>query len=78
MKSLEERKALANAEMLETVRWFNNEIKQIYIELNEKQGFERKFDGGNEPYVGTHKEFARRMEAIGKKYNLPQKTKPPE
>ena len=75
MKSLEEHIKLANAEMWETTRWFNDEINRICTDLDEKQGNERKFDGGNEPYVEVHKEFARRMKAIGEKYGLLQNKK---
>lgn len=66
-------KETAEAEIKATLRWFSNETDRICKELDAKQGAERKFDGGNEPYREIHKEFARRMTAIGEKYNLLQK-----
>ena len=68
--TLEERKARANAEMWETVRWFDDECSKICERMDREQGANRKFDGGNEPYRELHKEFAHRMNAIGKKYDL--------
>ncbi|MBE8952963.1 MAG: hypothetical protein SR1Q7_07455 [Quinella sp. 1Q7] len=66
----EERKAVVNAEIKSVIDWFVSETNRIYAELNERQGAKRKFDGGNKPYAEVHKEFAQRMNAIGKKYGL--------
>lgn len=71
----EERLRRANKELKESMNWFNEERRRIYKELGEKQGAERKFDGGNEPYRELHKEFARRMTAIIRKYDLPPDTR---
>ena len=68
--TLEERKAAANAEIQGVIEWFIKETDRISVELDKKQGTARKFDGGNKPYAETHKEFARRMNAVGKKYGL--------
>lgn len=68
--TLEERKAAANAEIRGVINWFSSEMDRIYTELNKSQGLSRKFDGGHAPYRELHKEFARRMNAIGKKYGL--------
>ena len=63
-------KTAAEAEIKATLQWFNNESTKICQKLDEEQGATRKFDGGNAPYRELHKEFARRMKAIGKKYGL--------
>ena len=63
-------KMAAENEIKETLQWFNSESTKIYERLNREQGENRKFDGGNEPYRELHKEFARRMKAIGEKYGL--------
>ena len=63
-------KMAAETEIKTTLQWFSNESTKLYQKLDEEQGANRKFDGGNEPYRELHKEFARRMTAIGKKYNL--------
>ena len=63
-------KMAAESEIKETLQWFNSESTKIYERLNQEQGENRKFDGGNEPYRELHKEFARRMKAIGEKYGL--------
>ena len=67
-------KMAAESEIKETLQWFNSESTKIYERLNQEQGENRKFDGGNEPYRELHKEFARRMTAIGKKYGFLKET----
>lgn len=64
------KKTEAEIEIKATLQWFNVESAKIYQKLNEEQGAERKFDGGNAPYRELHEEFARRMKAIGEKYGL--------
>ena len=64
------KKTAAEIEITATLQWFNVESAKIYQKLNEEQGAERKFDGGNAPYRELHAEFARRMKAIGEKYGL--------
>ena len=73
--TLEERSRRANEDLKETMNWFNEERRRIYKELGEKQGADRKIDGGNEPYRELHKKFARRITAIIRKYDLPPDTK---
>ena len=66
-------KMAAEAEIKATLQWFSNESTKICQKLDEEQGENRKFDGGNEPYRELHAEFARRMKEIGKKYGLSEK-----
>lgn len=68
-----EQEKAAWAEIMEAGRWLNDESTKICQKLDEEQGANRKFDGGNEPYRELHKEFDRRMTAIGKKYGLMEK-----
>ena len=63
-------KMAAENEIKATLQWFSDESSKICQKLDEEQGDKRKLDGGNEPYRELHKEFARRMVAIGKKYDL--------
>ena len=63
-------KAAAEAEIKATLQWLNDESTKICQQLDKEQGANRKFDGGNAPYRELHKEFARRMKALGKKYGL--------
>ena len=63
-------KMAAENEIKATLQWFSDESSKICQKLDKEQGENRKFDGGNEPYRELHKEFARRMVAIGKKYDL--------
>lgn len=64
------KRKVAEIEIEKTLQWLNDESTKIYNKLNEEQGSERKFDGGNEPYAKLHEEFARRMKFIGEKYGL--------
>lgn len=63
-------KTAIEIEITATLQWFNAEIDKICRKMDEEQGSERKFDGGNAPYREVHVEFARRMKAIGEKYGL--------
>ena len=73
--TLEERSRKANEDLKELMKWFDDERKRIYNELNEKLGADRKFDGGNLPYKELHKEFAIRCKSVLDKYDLPLGTK---
>ena len=70
--SLEERKALANAEMWEVARWYSDETDRICREQIEALGSEYRIDDprNRTPFRAAHKEFARRMKAICEKYDL--------
>ncbi len=66
----QEQKDAANNEIRAVLKWFSDEIKRINDELDRIQGANRGLDGDKAAFTGAHKEFARRMMAIGKKYNL--------
>ncbi|MBE8955510.1 MAG: hypothetical protein SR2Q5_07605 [Quinella sp. 2Q5] len=70
MKSSDEKQILANAEIIEVLHWFNGETDRISKELDEMYGSKRTIDGKHEAFAEAHKEFARRMNSIGEKYNL--------
>ena len=74
---IREKNDVANAEITKTLQWFSKKCEQICEELREK-GLGKGLDGNRDDFVEAHKELARRMEAIGKKYNLPrvQKNRP--
>ena len=73
--TLEARKNLVTAEIQETLRWLSEETERINAELDKNQGTERKIDDNREAFTEMHKEFARRMKAIGEKYGLLQNKK---
>ena len=73
----EEQKTSVTTEIQETLRWFSEETERINAELDKILGAERKIDGNREAFTEMHKEFTRRMKAIGEKYGLTQTKKPP-
>ena len=65
-------KDAAEAEIKATLQWFSNESDRLCEEFQAKLGSEYKIDDPRNriAFKELHGEFARRMAAIGKKYNL--------
>ena len=67
--TLEERRTAANVELKELGLWLVAESDRICAKLSER-GLVKGLDGNHEAFKEMHKEFAQRMNAIGKKYGL--------
>ena len=65
-------KAAAEVEIKATLQWFSDESRRICREQEASLGSEYRIDDprNRPPFKALHKEFARRMTAIGEKYGL--------
>ena len=70
--TLEEQKALANAEIREVARWYSAECDRICCEQIKSRGSEYRIDDprNRPPFKALRKEFVRRMTEISEKYGL--------
>lgn len=62
-------KSLADIEIKETLGWLCEETEKVGRQL-EADGSKIGLDSNQESYLRINSEFARRMKAIGKKYDL--------
>lgn len=69
--------AAAWDEIMKVGLWLNEETKRIIDELQREQGEEYRIDDprNRAAFKKVRAEFARRMKAIGEKYDLPPDTK---
>ena len=72
MKSIEERRRLANLEFKELKQWFINENRKVSEKLKE-EGAVRGLDSNREAFEYIHETFDQRIKEISEKYNLPEK-----